>query len=324
MAWSDEPVRVRVPATSANLGPGFDALGLALTLYDEVEARVTGGGLDIDVTGEGAGLVGAGEDHLVVSAMRAAFSDMGEQPPGLALRCVNRIPHGRGLGSSAAAIVAGVLAARALAGSADPRGALALATTLEGHPDNVAAALFGGLTIAWVERGVARAVGLQPLQGIQPVSIIPPSPVRTEVARGLLPDQVPHQDAAFNSGRSALLVAALTAHPDMLLDATADRLHQDYRAKAMPATWDLVARLRAVAIPAVISGAGPSVLAFTSRESSLDQLTAIVDSNAAETGTAWSISPRDVSRHGASILSASPANPDGGASPDADPSSSGH
>jgi homoserine kinase len=313
------PVRIRVPATSANLGPGFDALGLALTLYDEVEARVTEGGLTIEVTGEGADLADAGENHLVVRAMRAAFGELGRQPPGLALRCVNRIPHGRGLGSSAAAIVAGILAARALAASGpageatSPAAALPLATRLEGHPDNVAAALLGGLTIAWD----TRAVRLEPLEAIRPVAIIAQDPVRTDGARGLLPDQVPHQDAAFNSGRSALLVAALTSSPEALLDATADRLHQDYRAKAMPATYDLVTRLRAAGVPAVVSGAGPSVLAFTG---AVDQVTAIVDSTVEETGTAWSISPLDVARHGASIMSASPTR---GSDCDAGTSSSG-
>ncbi len=308
------PVRIRVPATSANLGPGFDALGLALSLYDEVEARVTGGGLTIEVAGESADLADAGESHLVVQAMRAAFDELGAQPPGLALRCVNRIPHGRGLGSSAAAIVAGILAARALAAeTTSPEAALPLATRLEGHPDNVAAALLGGLTIAWD----TRAVRLQPLEAIRPVAIIAQNRVGTEVARGLLPDQVPHQDAAFNSGRSALLVAALTSSPEALLDATADRLHQDYRAKAMPGTYDLVTRLRAAGVPAVVSGAGPSVLAFTG---AVDQVTTIVDSTGEETGTAWSISPLDVARHGASIMSASPTR---GSDRDAPASSSG-
>ena len=160
MIWSEHPARVRAPATSANLGPGFDSLGLALALYDEVEAQVTGAGLAVAVSGEGAETAEAGERHLVVRAMRAAFGAMGGQPPGIALRCVNVIPHGRGLGSSAAAVVSGVLAARALvAGGADllpDAGVLALAVDLEGHPDNVAACLAGGLTLAW-RRGAPRA-----------------------------------------------------------------------------------------------------------------------------------------------------------------------
>src|SRR6204780_1578450 len=161
MTWSESPVLVRVPATSANLGPGFDALGLALGLHDEIGVAVTPAGLSIEVSGEGAGDVAdADEKHLVVRAMRVGFDDLGlAQPPGLALRCVNRIPHGRGLGSSAAAIVAGLLAARALAGaSLDADAVLPLANELEGHPDNVAPCLLGGLTIAWVTGYTARAI----------------------------------------------------------------------------------------------------------------------------------------------------------------------
>jgi homoserine kinase len=157
MGWLEHPVVVRAPATSANLGPGFDALGLALALYDQVEARVARRGLSVEVSGEGADTAGLGERHLVVRAMRAAFARLGGQPPGLELRCVNTIPHGRGLGSSAAAIVSGVLAARALAGEgASPLSGpdvLRLATELEGHPDNVAACLAGGFTISWRPAG---------------------------------------------------------------------------------------------------------------------------------------------------------------------------
>jgi homoserine kinase len=314
MAWSGEPVRVRVPATSANLGPGFDALGLALSLHDEVEARVTAGGLSIEVTGEGAGLAEAGENHLIVTAMRAAFDDLGRpQPPGIALRCANRIPHGRGLGSSAAAIAAGILAARALAEAPSTQeAALPLATELEGHPDNVAACLLGGLTIAWWDK----AVRLEPLPTITPVAIIAPAPVRTEVARSLLPAHVPHKDAAFNAARSALLVAALTARPDVLLEATEDRLHQGYRADAMPATHRLIKRLRGNGIPAVVSGAGPSVLVLATNRSWLDRM----DSIAAETGSPWHISPLDVERHGASILSTTPTHRHGGTRDGAGPS----
>lgn len=308
--WPDFAVRVRVPATSANLGPGFDALGLALGLHDEVEARVASGRLSLDVVGECADEVaGTGEKHLVVRAMRAAFDDLACGQPGLVVRCVNRIPHGRGLGSSAAAIVAGVLAARALAGAdTGPDAALPLANQLEGHPDNVAPCLYGGLTIAWLAAGAAKAIRLETLPGITPVAIIAPAPVSTEVARELLPTHVPHADAARNAGRSALLVAALTARPDVLLEATEDRLHQDYRAPAMPATHDLVRRLRAVGIPAVVSGAGPSVLAFPPCGGDLD----IVGSTALETGIAWLVSPLDVERQGASVIPAAPQSGDAG------------
>ena len=304
-------VRVRVPATSANLGPGFDALGLALSLHDDVDAWVCASGLSVEVSGEGADLAGAGEDHLVVRAMRAAFAVIGAQPPGLGLRCVNRIPHGRGLGSSAAAIVAGILAARALAGAGPatlPDGALlGLATGMEGHPDNVAACLGGGLTIAWSADGEPRMARLEPAASIRPVICVGPTPVRTEVARRLLPDLVPHREAAANAGRSALLIAALTqlpTEPATLLAATRDWLHQDYRAEAMPETAALVGRLRAAGIPAVVSGAGPSVLALLCGPEEpdyrhhLDSLGSIVR----ETGIAWHISSLDVERQGARVL----------------------
>jgi homoserine kinase len=246
MSWSEGTVRVRVPATSANLGPGFDALGLALTLHDEVAARILPAGLSVEVSGEGADLAGSGEEHLVVRAMRVAFAVAGGQPPGIGLRCVNRIPHGRGLGSSAAAIVAGILAARALSGSGPDKlpdaDLLALASDLEGHPDNVAACLGGGLAIAWTGPDGPRMVRLAPLPSVTPVVCIAPAPVRTDLARGLLPEVIPYRDAAANAGRSALLVAALTqpgGGPDVLLDATRDWLHQDYRASAMPQTHAL-------------------------------------------------------------------------------------
>jgi homoserine kinase len=336
-----------VPATSANLGPGFDALGLALTLYDEVEARVTDGGMQIEITGEGADLVDSGEKHLVVRAMRAAFDAFGvSQPPGLDLRCVNRIPHRRGLGSSAAAIVSGILAAAALAGAdQDPAYAtqtLALATEIEGHPDNVAACIAGGLTIAWMTADGPRMTRLDPDPGITPIVCIAPPDVavRTEVARQALPLAVPHKDAAANSARAALLIAALTRpqptgltgtgslaptapHPPPLppsrefvgangtllqagasasdlFDATEDWLHQSYRAAAMPGTYTLVRSLRQAGFPAVVSGAGPSVLVLAGPDSRarLDSLGSIVR----ETGKAWHISPLDVERQGARLL----------------------
>jgi len=261
-----DAVQVRVPATSANLGPGFDALALALALHDDVVVRVTDSGLGISITGSGADLP-RDESHLVVQAMRAAFDRLGGQPSGLDLRCTNRIPHARGLGSSAAAIVAGVTAANALVADDTSRltaaDVLALAAELEGHPDNVAACALGGLTIAWTDGGVARAVRRDVDASITPVVFIPPFEASTKQARGLLPATVPHGDAAFAAGRSALLVAALTGSSDSLFAATEDRLHQSYRAPAMPETAQLVAELRAAGIAAVVPGAGPTVLAFS-------------------------------------------------------------
>ena len=268
MTGYDE-VTVAVPATSANLGPGFDSLGLALELRDEVRVRVAAGDgppVSVEVAGEGAETLPKDATHLVVRAMLAAFADLGAPAPRLALHCTNRIPHGRGLGSSAAAVVAGVLAARALGGAAEDEGrtsALAVSTLLEGHPDNAAAALLGGLTIAWAEGAAPRAVRLDPSPRLRATVLVPHVELSTPTARGLLPATVPHADAAHAAGRSALLVEALTRRPELLLPATEDRLHQAQRAPAMPATADLVARLRADGLAAVVSGAGPSVLVLT-------------------------------------------------------------
>jgi homoserine kinase len=261
------PVRVRVPATSANLGPGFDSLGLALALHDDVSARVTGGGFRVAVAGAGAGDLPTDEHHLVVRSMLAAFDALGGRPPGLALDCANRIPQARGLGSSSAAIVAGVLLARALvsggAEALDDAGALRLAADLEGHPDNVAPCLLGGFTIAWAGPAGAEAVSLAPAAVVHPTVFVPGERGLTAQARAVLPATVPHADAALTAGRAALLVHALTARPDLLFPATEDRLHQGYRAPAAPATAALVDALREAGVAAVVSGAGPSVLALT-------------------------------------------------------------
>jgi homoserine kinase len=260
-------VRVRAPATSANLGPGFDALGLALTLYDDVSARVTPDGVAVEVTGEGAGELPTDASHLVVRAMLAAFDELGGRPPGLAVSCLNRIPQARGLGSSSAAIVAGIQLARGLVVDGrrlmDDAAALRLAARIEGHPDNVAPCLLGGFTIAWTEETGAVAVTRRPAEGVHPTVFVPADRGLTAEARAALPATVPHADAAHSAGRAALLVHAITEGPALLLPATEDRLHQHYRAPGMPATFALVTALRGAGVAAVVSGAGPSVLALS-------------------------------------------------------------
>ena len=262
------PVRVSVPATSANLGPGFDSLGIALSMRDELEAEVVGAGLHVEVAGSGADDLPRDESHLVVRSMRAAFDAMGSRPPGLRLSCSNVIPHARGLGSSSAAIVAGVVLARALVAGGtllvDDESLFRLAARLEGHPDNVAPAFHGGFVISGRDdEFYAVCSPVDPR--VETVVFVPPTPVSTEVARGLLPAQVPHADAAADAGRTALLVAALAAQPEQLWRATRDYLHQDYRRPAMPDSLALVDALRADGVPAIVSGAGPTVLAFTDR-----------------------------------------------------------
>jgi homoserine kinase len=258
-----QAVRVTVPASSANLGSGFDALGLAVGLHDVIEARVTDAGLKITVEGEGAGDLDDGEGHLVVRAIRAMSSRLGFRPPGLELRCRNAIPHSRGLGSSAAAAVAGVAAAYGLAGIEIDDRALQVAAEFEGHADNAAASLLGGLVVAWTEADRYRALRLEPHSGLKPILLIPGESSATSVTRRLLPDRVPHADAAFAAGRSALAVHALTTRPDLLLEATSDRLHQDYREAAWPATLRLVRILREHGLAACVSGAGPTVMVLT-------------------------------------------------------------
>ncbi|CND58006.1 homoserine kinase [Mycobacterium tuberculosis] len=309
MDWTDGPVLVRTPATSANLGPGFDSLGLALTLYDDVEVELTGGAVSIEVDGEGAEVADRGDRHLIVRVLRRTFDVLDDlagsgpaRPPGIRLRCRNRIPHSRGLGSSSAAIVAGIVAARALhpAGKLlDDGAALRLATEIEGHPDNVAPCLAGGLTVAWTAPGGPRLVRLES-QVAQVTALVPEQRLATERARGLLPAAVPHGEAAANAGRAALLIAALTAGlpEDVLLDATEDRLHQDYRAPAMPESAALVKTLRDAGVPAVISGAGPTVLAFTNASR--------VDSVVPEVGKGWHIHPLDVATRGARVMTGEP------------------
>lgn len=265
-------VRVRVPASSANLGPGFDSLGLALALYDDVEVCVDGyDDVLVEIEGEGAGQVPCDESHLVVVAMRTTWALLGEEPPaGLRMRCRNAIPHSRGLGSSAAAAVAGAVAAAVLAGR-DPlleRTALLQVTAgMEGHADNAAASLLGGFVVAWETAGNTaerfHAVRLETHADIRPVALVPQVESSTKMTRRLLPERVPLVDAAFTGSRTALSVLAFTQQPDLLLAATEDRLHQRYRRPAYPESADLVDALRARGVPATISGAGPTVLALT-------------------------------------------------------------
>lgn len=261
-------VLVKVPATSANLGPGFDTLGLALSHYDRlVVSETRGTGVAVHVDGVGAGEVPTDESNLVVRSIAATYRAAGAPLPGLRLEARNAIPHGRGLGSSAAAIVSGVMAAKGLLeGRVDftPDQLLAVATELEGHPDNVAPALFGGLTIAWTTSAGPSHKRLLVHRGVSPVVFVPETTLSTSLARSLQPASVPHEDATFNVSRSALLVAALIQSPELLLAATEDRLHQSYRASAMPETDMLIGVLRQAGFAAVVSGAGPSLLVLGS------------------------------------------------------------
>jgi homoserine kinase len=254
-------VIVEVPATSANLGPGFDCFGLALDWRERIELVALESGFVIEVSGEGAAEIPRDESHLIIRSALVGLADLGVRASGLRLSGHNTIPHGRGLGSSSAAVVGGLVAAAGLAGmEPDPGWLLHHATAIEGHPDNVAAAIFGGFVLAYDgPSGVAVAQGrLHPAVGV--AVLVPDFPVATATARELLPRSVPHGEAAANSGRAALLVHALATEPDLLHDATRDWLHQHYREPAMSRSYELMTSLRAQGFAAVISGAGPAVL----------------------------------------------------------------
>ena len=264
-------VQISVPASSANLGPGFDSFGLALEMRDRYAAQILDTPeIDVDVTGEGADEIKKDKTNLVIKAMIRGFEYMGSKEfsgnkgRGIALRQLNVIPHGRGLGSSAAAIVGGLYLARELVLGGEQlltdEAIIQIGTELEGHPDNIAAAVLGAATIAWTENEIGRAVGIKVDPKIKALVFVPETHLSTSKARKLLPETIPHQDAALNSAHAALLVHALQSRPDLLLTATQDFLHQQYRSEAMPKSIALVNKLRAAGVAAMVSGAGPSVL----------------------------------------------------------------
>lgn len=257
-------MRVRVPATTANVGSGFDCIGIAVDWYDEVELTPGGDGVRIDVEGEGADTVPRDESHLVVRSMQRGVEEWGDGVlPDCTLTCRNVIPHSRGLGSSAAAIVAGLALAWGLSRPDDLHvGELARVSSLiEGHADNAAAAVYGGATLGWID---GDTVDVQPFalhEGLSTKVWIPTFEVPTKGARAVLPDTVARGDAVYQAAAAATLMLALTQRPELLLRATNDRLHQRYRAHLMQPSFTLMEQLREVGVPATISGAGPTVFA---------------------------------------------------------------
>ena len=262
-------IKVRVPATSANIGPGFDALGLALNLYNTLEVDEAPCGLELEITGEGEDSLSRDKSNLIVASMYRVFEQVGKTPPGLRIRAINRIPLARGLGSSAAAIVSGLVAANRLCEDAlSMDQLLEIAADIEGHPDNVAPALLGGFVISTRESTKegprVRYMRLEPPLGSKVLVFIPDRELRTEEARAVLPRQVPLEDAVFNISRACALVGGLvTGQFDVLEWATEDRLHQQYRQKLAPELVDAIRSAReAGALGAVVSGSGPSLLIF--------------------------------------------------------------
>jgi homoserine kinase len=302
-----QPMQVQVPATSANVGPGFDCLGLSLNMHDRYMAQVMDEpGVDIDVTGEGADAVPTTDKNLVIKAMHKGFDFLGGRPRGIALRQLNVIPHGRGLGSSAAAIVGGLALARALVLGGNERMShedmLNIANEMEGHPDNVSAAIYGSANIAWQEnqRGkvIAQSLNIQVDPRISALAFVPATELSTSKARKMLPESIPHQDAVRNSINTAVLVQALQHRPDLLLGATEDYLHQSYRKDAMPQSFALMTKLRKAGVAAFISGAGPTVLVLHTGG----------DAEAAEleraAGDKFQMIPLGISRTGVAVVTA--------------------
>jgi homoserine kinase len=263
-----------VSASSANLGPGFDSIGLALSLCDEIVVETIDSGLVVLVEGEGANQVPLGPDHLVVRAVQRGLQAVGVSAPGLVVRCRNAIPHSRGLGSSAAAVVGGLAAVNGLVAQTDSTPLseaqlIQLCSEFEGHPDNAAAAVLGGAVVSWIDRSGDRpgyaAVPLPLHPDIHIFLAIPEKRSLTAETRVLLPAQVSHDDARFNVSRAALLVVALTERPDLLMAATEDVLHQRQRAPAMPASAEYLRLLRRHNVAATLSGAGPSLIALSTQ-----------------------------------------------------------
>ena len=282
--------QVSVPASSANIGPGFDSFAIALEMRDRYAAQILDDeSFDVDVTGEGADQVKKDAKNLIIKSMMRGFEHMGGKPRGIALRALNVIPHGRGLGSSASAIIGGLALARSLVLTGEQymsdEDLITLATELEGHPDNVAAAFYGGATIAWLESkinsegvssNIGRAVSLKVDDRIKALLLVPENQLSTAKARKLLPESISHQDAVLNSSRTALLVHALAERPDLLFTATEDLLHQKYREEAMPKSIALVEKLRGAGLAAVVSGAGPSVMVlYSGAEDEIDQIQSV-------------------------------------------------
>ncbi len=253
--------RVRIPASSANLGPGYDAFGLALALYDDFEADVASEWL-LEVRGEGAGELRTDKDNEVARAMQRVFAEVGYEGAAR-ISCQNAIPIGRGLGSSAAAIVGGLVLGNELAGAGLANERLfELATELEGHPDNVAAALCGGFTVCWSENGKPRVARIDPAGGLAAVALVSDAALPTAEARRALPSTVAHADAAFTAGRAGLLAAGIAlGRADLVRAGASDRIHEPYRESLIPDITSVRAALLAAgADAAVLSGAGPTVV----------------------------------------------------------------
>lgn len=298
-------LRLRVPATSANLGPGYDCMGVALDWEDIIDVHAAPrenpevARLSVEVTGQGAGTLPTDASHLVIALVERILAERGYALPDIQVRAHNTIPHSRGMGSSAAAVTTAVVtASHLLPEGLSAEEQLQIGSRIEGHPDNYAPALRGGVALSWEDEGRFATVPLQAHPELRTVLAVPDFEQSTEAARDLLPAEIPHQDAARNSARSALLVHALTTDPTVLKQATEDALHQEYRRSAFPASMELVDRLRAAGHAAVISGAGPSVLVLASGDDAAQAAAGLISELPGET---WSPAILSISSTGATV-----------------------
>lgn len=298
---------ITVPATSANLGAGYDSFGIALEIRDTVCARLHDGPVDpadcVRVSGEGAGVIPTGRDHLILRVIREVLTARGvDAGDRITLACENVIAHSRGMGSSAAAVVAGIAIADAVSTTLGlrvppPEEKLAWATHFEGHPDNAAPALFGGVTVSYSDgAGQPRSVSVPVADDVAAVLLVPDNRLETAVARSLLPATVPHADAAANAAIAGLFVYAIGHDPSLLFDATVDRLHQNYRRPAMTASLERVDALRAAGLAAVVSGAGPTVLVLGTGDDLHAQVEAVL------TGDSSRIIPAAIADTGVEVM----------------------
>jgi homoserine kinase len=267
---SPAAVKVRVPATVANLGPGFDALGVAVRMYLEIDIEPRRDSVEVMVEGEGAEELPQDETNLVIRSMNTFFDHVGRRPPGFAVHLKNPIPLASGLGSSAAAVIGGLTAARAITGRNVPQVEMIhLATGMENHPDNVLPALLGGLVVCYEgeSESVFRYLRIDPSDRLVPILAVPAEGFSTAEARKALPTDVAFEDAQFTASRAALLVAAIStgAGSDVLADAMSDRLHEPHRLKLMPETAAVHEELRSAGVPVSLAGAGPSLLVVVPR-----------------------------------------------------------
>ncbi|WP_022871279.1 homoserine kinase [Yaniella halotolerans] len=300
--------KIKVPATSANLGPGFDSAGIAFGLYDELEICTTEAGFTAEIEGEGQNYLPTDARHLIIAQIRMRLDNLGWHLPGLKLKAINRIPHSRGLGSSAAAHMAAAMAVKALLppdAEISNNDLLQWASEAEGHPDNVAPAVYGGLTFSWKQDEASeesyQAIRMDPHPDITPVVAIPAKPLSTAAARTLLPATVPYTEAVANAARAALLAPAMTGDPKLLFAATEDWLHQRYRQPSMPETLEHITALRAHGHAAVVSGAGPTLCVFAAGSDETQSVVQQLEQRAAKSLQHWDVRILPVDTEGATI-----------------------